>query len=114
MLQLIAYHPDADADEVIGSIDDEVARLAAQGLPRTELDRVVTSFASDWFRRLDDLLERAMTIGVLEQQREQGELVNEIPARLAAVSPDAVAEAAERWLKPNQRAVLEVRPEGQA
>jgi zinc protease len=114
MLQLIAYHPDADADEVIGSIDDEVTRLAAEGLPRTELDRVVTSFASDWFRRLDDLLERAMTIGVLEQQREQGELVNEIPARLASVSPDAVAEAAERWLKPNQRAVLEVRPEGEA
>ena len=113
MLQLIAYHPDASADEVVGSIDDEVIRIGA-GLPQAEIDRAVTSFASDWFRRLDDLLERAMTIGVLEQQRGEGELVNEIPARLATITPDAVGAAADRWLRPGSRAVLEVRPEGVA
>ncbi|CAA9267398.1 MAG: Zinc protease [uncultured Acidimicrobiales bacterium] len=109
MLQLVGYHPGAEADQVLAAIDDEVAELA-NGVGADELDRVKTGMVSAHVRRLDNLLSRATTMAALEQQRGRAELVNELPALLAAVDAEAVIAAAERWLRPDQRAVLEVRP----
>ena len=109
MLQLLAYHPAATVDQVLTAIDEEVAAVAA-GVDRAELERVVTTMASAHLRRLDNLLQRAMVIAPFEQQRGRPELVNELPAALAEVSPDDVAAAARDWLQPNRRAVLSVVP----
>jgi predicted Zn-dependent peptidase len=110
MLQLLAYlPPGTPLDVVLEGIDDEIGALT-QGVPGDEVDRVVTGLASEWFRQLDNVLERAMVIGVLEQQRKRPELVNELPALLADVTPDAVAGAAEAWLRGRGRAVLEIVP----
>ena len=109
MLQVIAYHPDAEADQVLEALDAEVAALAA-GVAADELERVVTGYVSDDLRHLDNLLNRATTLAVFEQQRDEPRLVNELPAVLAAVDAEAVVKAAAQWLQPDQRAVLEVRP----
>jgi predicted Zn-dependent peptidase len=53
---------------------------------------------------------RGLTCAVLEQQRAQAELLDELPARWAEVTPDQVSAAAERWLATRRRAVLEWRP----
>jgi hypothetical protein len=50
-------------------------------------------------------------MAVLEQQRGRAELVNELPALLAAVTPEQVVAAAAA-LRPQRRAVLEVVPGG--
>ena len=109
MLQVIAYHPEAEADQVLEALDAEVAALAA-GVAADELERVVTAYVSDDLRHLDNLLNRATTLAVFEQQRDDPALVNELPAVLAAVDGEAVVKAAAQWLQPDQRAVLEVRP----
>ena len=109
MLQILAYHPGATADEVLRALDEEVARVA-DGVTAGELDRVVTSIVSSLLRRLDNLLQRAEVIAALEQQRSAAELVNELGDHVAAVTPGAVVEAAGRWMGTSGRAVLEVRP----
>jgi zinc protease len=110
MLQVLAYlPPGTKVDRVLKAVDEEVARVAA-GVPSEEVDRVVTSIVSDYFRQLDSVLERAMVIGVLEQQRSRGEWVNELPAALTRVTPEQVATAAGTWLGRPGRAVLEVVP----
>jgi len=111
MLQLLVWHPGAPVEAVLAAIDDEIATVAA-GLGPEEVDRVVTSLVSNHLRQLDNVLQRAMAVGLFEQQRGHAELVNELPARLGAVTPDAVAEAATRWLVRPGRAVLEVVPGG--
>ncbi len=113
MLQVLAYHPDAAADDVLAALDDEIGRLA-EGVEDEELARVVTSLVSDDFRHLDNLLDRATTFAVLEQQRGRPDLVNELPEAMASVTPEAVVKVAAEWLQRSQRAVLEVRPGGQA
>jgi predicted Zn-dependent peptidase len=110
MLQLLAYHPGATADQVLRAVDEEVERLADEGIQQDEVDRVVTSLVSGHLRRLDNLLQRSMFLATLEQQRHRAELVNELPELLASVTTDAVLDAANRWLQPTTRAVLEVRP----
>ncbi len=110
MLQLLAYHPGGTADEVLAAVDDEVARIVDVGVADEELHRVQTSLISGHLRRLDNLLQRSQFMATLEQQRQRAELVNEIPELLAGVEATAVVGAAERWLRPDRRAVLEVRP----
>jgi zinc protease len=110
MLQLLAYHPGGTADQVLGAIDEEVARIVEDGIDDEELHRVQTSLISAHLRRLDNLLQRSMFMATLEQQRSQAELVNELPELLAAVEADAVVAAAAEWLRGDRRAVLEVRP----
>ena len=63
-------------------------------------------------RRLDDIMNRALAAAALEQQRSRAELLSELPALLAAVTPDDITRLAGEWMQPNARAVLEVVPGG--
>jgi predicted Zn-dependent peptidase len=110
MLQLLAYHPGGTAEQVLAAIDDEVEKLVEEGIADEELERVQTSLVSGHLRRLDNLLQRSMFMATLEQQRKRAELVNDLPELLAAVDANGVVDAAEAWLQPQTRAVLEVRP----
>ncbi len=110
MLQLLAYHPGGTAEQVLSAADEEIDRIAQDGLDDEEVERVQTSLVSAHLRRLDNLLQRSQFMATLEQQRKRAELVNEIPELLVAVEADAVVAAAQEWLRPESRAVLEVRP----
>ena len=112
ILQVLAWHPGVPADDVIGAVDDEIDKVAA-GVGPDEVERVVASMVSGHFRQLDNVLQRAMVVGMFEQQRHHAELVNELPALVAAIGADRVAGAAERWLRGTGRAVLEVVPGGE-
>ena len=55
-------------------------------------------------------MQRALTLAVTEQQRQKPELVNELPAALFEIDAKRVARAADEWLRPARRAVLELVP----
>jgi predicted Zn-dependent peptidase len=63
-----------------------------------------------YVRELDPVMGRAQQLSVFEQQRSRAELVNELPELLDQVTADAV-QAAAATLRPDNRAVLELRPE---
>ena len=110
MLQLVAYlPPDTPSEDVLRSIHEEIAR-AADKVDAGEVDRVVTGLVSDYLRQLDNPLERAITLSILEQQRQQPAWVNDYPTVLGAVTPQRVAETIATWLAPSGSAVLEVVP----
>ena len=112
MLQLEAYLPeDVEVDRVLGIVDEELDRVAADGVPDQELARVQARIAAQLLRRTDQVLARTLTMTVLEQQRGRAELINELPALLAAIPATQVQEAAAR-LAGQTRAVLELRPGG--
>jgi predicted Zn-dependent peptidase len=113
MLQLLAYHSADSVDPLLDAIDEEVAAVAAGGATEEEVDRVVTTMTAQIIRRLDDVMQRALAAAVLEQQRSRPELLSEIPAALAAVTPDDISRVTDHWLEPNSRAVLEVVPGGE-
>ncbi len=112
MLQLLAYHPPGALDALIESLDAELAGVTADAPAEEEVDRVVTTMTAQTIRRLDDNMNRALAAAAMEQQRGKAELLSEIPAALAAVTPDDITRVAGEWLQPNTRAVLEVIPGG--
>ena len=111
LLLEVHHAPEVPVDRVVATIDEELERLATDGLVAGELDRTVARMTARYLRDIDPVLGRVTTMAVLEQQRGRAELINELPALLAAVTSESV-QAAAATLGRDNRAVLELRPAG--
>jgi predicted Zn-dependent peptidase len=108
VLTISAHYSDATSlDAILRAIDEELARVADEGLEAGELDRVRTRLVSVLMRELDAVLSRTLNFAKFELLYGRAELVAELPGRLAAVTEDAVRAAAAQ-LRPDRRAVLEL------
>jgi zinc protease len=101
--------PGGDADKVLRTIDEELDRLAADGLKPGELDRTQARMATRALHGTDDVLGRAQPMAVLELQRGRPGLLNELPKLISEVRPEQIAAAA-ATLRPEHRASVEVIP----
>ncbi len=108
--QIMVHHPQVESlDAILAAVDEELERLTA-GVDAAAVARVVAEATGDYLRHVDGFLSRALTIAPLELFHGRGELVNELPDRLAALEPADVAAAVSRWLRPDHRAVLQLVP----
>ncbi|MGB9378952.1 MAG: hypothetical protein WCB04_15720, partial [Mycobacteriales bacterium] len=101
------------ADRVISTIDEELGRLAEDGLAAGELDRVKARIATQLLREVDAVLGRTLVMAAFEQQRGTAELVGQLPALIGRVDEASVVAAA-ATLAPQRRAVLEIVPGGRS
>ncbi len=99
--------PGGDVDKVLRTIDEELERLAADGLGAGELARIQARMATHLLRDTDAALGRALRMAVLEQQRGAPELLNDLP-RLVGEVTEAQVRAAAAALSPNRRAAVDV------
>jgi zinc protease len=105
--------PGGDVDKVLRTIDEECQRIAADGLADSELARTQARMATHLLRDTDAVLGRALQIAVLEQQRGDPALLNELPRLIAGVTEEQVVAAA-ATLVPSRRAAVEIVPGGTA
>jgi zinc protease len=109
-LLLEVHHPDeVPADKVIATVDEELERLAQDGLAEDEVQRTVARMTARFLREVDPVLGRATNAAVFEQQRGRAELINELPGLLSAVTAKQVTAAAGTLGRDN-RSILELRP----
>jgi predicted Zn-dependent peptidase len=109
LLTIEARHPaESSAESITAAIDEELDKIAADGLDAGELRRVQARVASLLLREADDALSRALAFGAYELHRGRPEMLNELPALLSEVTGDAVAAAAAA-LRAQGRSVLELR-----
>jgi len=101
--------PGGDVDKVLRTIDEELDRLATDGLAEGELARTQARMATHLLRDADAVLSRTLRMAVLEQQRGAPELLNELPRLLGEVTEEQVRTAA-ATLRPQRRAAVEVVP----
>ncbi len=107
-LTISAHYPDQSAlDRILTAVDEELDRVATDGLDKGELDRVRTRVVSVSLRELDAVMNRTLELAKFELLHGRGELLEELPARFAEVGEDAVRAAAAA-LQPDRRAVLEL------
>jgi predicted Zn-dependent peptidase len=106
--------PGGDANKVLATVDEELDRLANDGLDDGELERVAARIGTHLLRDVDSVLGRTLQLAVVEQQRGDGPgaaLVNDLPKLIGEVTAEQVAAAA-ATLKPQRRASVEVIPGG--
>jgi zinc protease len=109
-----AVHPaEVAVGDVVHAVDEELARLATDGLEPGELARVQARLSAQLLRRLDQVLGRTLQLGMFELLRGDAPGVAELPERLSAVTGEQVRAAAGRWAGAG-RAVLELAAGGGA
>jgi predicted Zn-dependent peptidase len=110
---LLQYHlpPGGDVDKALRTADEELERIAGDGLEDGELARTVARMATHLLRDSDAVLTRVLRMAVLEQQRGDAGLINQLPSLLGQVTEEQVVAAAAA-LRPARRATIEVIPGG--
>ncbi|GAA2362129.1 peptidase M16 [Catellatospora methionotrophica] len=103
--------PGGSVEKVLVTIDEELDRLATDGLTAGELARTQARMATHLLRETDAVLGRALRMAVLELQRGNPGLLNDLPHQIAEVTEEQVRAAA-ATLRPNRRASIEVVPGG--
>src|SRR5690606_33267907 len=106
--------PGGDVEKVLDTMDEELERLASDGLEEGELERVTARISTHLLREVDSVLGRTLQMAVVEQQRGDGpgaHLVNDLPRLINEVTPEQVVAAA-ATLRPRRRASIEVVPGG--
>jgi predicted Zn-dependent peptidase len=103
--------PGGEVSPVLGVIAEETDRLAQDGLSDDELDRTVARIQTHLLRDADTVLNRALHHAVVEQQRGDAAVAEEIPRLLSQVTAEQVRAAAAA-MAPAQRATVEVIPGG--
>jgi zinc protease len=107
-----AHYPDAGSlDRIVATVDEELGRIADDGLDDGELDRVRIRLTSVLLREMDAVISRALNFAKFELVFGRAELIEDLPPRLATVTADELRTAAAA-LRPERRAVVELIPGG--
>ncbi len=110
LFTLEAYHPPQhSADQVLAVVDEELDRLATDGVLPGELDRIRARLSARLFREVDDVLGRTLTMAVFELLHGDPTLVNQLPQKLAAVTAEQVSAAAAA-VRAQPRSLLVLQP----
>ncbi|HEU0239487.1 MAG TPA: pitrilysin family protein [Micromonosporaceae bacterium] len=99
--------PGGDVDKVMRVVDEECERLATDGLEDGELQRIQSRIATHLLRECDAVLGRALRMAVLELQRGDASVMNDLPKLIGEVTADQVVAAA-ATLRRARRATIEV------
>lgn len=108
--QILVHHGrSAEFDELVDVIDDEIASAVVE-VTADEVERMVAAWQSSYLRGVDGFLRRVLVLGPMELIHRRPHLINDLPDRIAAVSPAAVEGAAASWLRPELRTLLRLDP----
>jgi predicted Zn-dependent peptidase len=99
--------PGGEIAPVLNAAHEEADRVAQDGLEPGELDRTVARMSTHLLRDADTVLNRALHNAVLELQRGDASIADDIPRLLTEVTEEQVRAAAASLL-PDRRALVEV------
>ncbi len=99
--------PGGDVDKVLRTVDEELDRLATDGLAAGELHRIQARIATQLLRDLDPVLGRALRMGTIAQQRGEAAITNDLTRLIGEVTEEQLVAAAAA-LRPERRATVEV------
>lgn len=104
------YKPTTDADAMLKAMDEEIARVVAEGVSDEELSRVKTDMLADWYNGLELFLMRADTLAKLQLLWGDAEVVNKIPGWIEAVTSADIQRVARTYLTRENRTVIDRKP----
>ncbi|MDO5505928.1 MAG: pitrilysin family protein [Pseudoxanthomonas suwonensis] len=105
------YKPNVAPEQMLAAMDEEIAKVASEGVSAEELARVKTRMLADWYNGLEMFLSRADALAKLQVLWGDANVVNEIPRRIEAVTSADVQRAARTYLTGENRTVIDRVPE---
>ncbi len=104
------YNPKFTAKEIVGQVQEEIAKVQRDGVDMKELERARTFLRAARIKELQSALTRATFLAQFEMFDGKPELItSELDAYLA-VTPAQIQAMVKKYLVPEKMAVLEIMP----
>ena len=104
------YKPGTDVKAVVEAAQQEIAKLAATGVPEAELQRVKTKMRSDFYSAIELPINRADALAIAQLLLGDAGALNNIPGQIDAVTAADVKRVAAKYLTTANRTVVDRRP----
>jgi len=104
------YKPDANPDQVLAALDEEIGKVASDGVDDATLARLKTKMLSDWYGGLESYLGRADTLAKLQTLWGDANVANQMPGWIEAVTADDLKRVARTYLTDANRSTIVRRP----
>jgi predicted Zn-dependent peptidase len=104
------YKPNGSADALLAAMDEEIAKVAQDGVDEATLKRVKTRMLADWYNGLESYLDRADSLAKLQTLWGDANVVNQIPGWIEAVTSDDLKRVASTYLTKANRTVIDRKP----
>jgi len=104
------YKPNSSADALLAAMDEEIARVASEGVDEATLKRVKTRMLADWYNGLESFLGRADTLAKLQTLWGDAKVANQIPGWIDGVTSADVQRVAKNYLTKANRTVIDRKP----
>lgn len=98
--------PGADSKAVLAAIDEEIARVDREGVDPATLARIKTKMLSDYYGGMEMFLERADALAKFQTLWGDARIVNQLPARINAVTSDDIRRVARAYLTDANRSAI--------
>ncbi|SPE27482.1 M16 family peptidase [Candidatus Sulfopaludibacter sp. SbA3] len=106
----IVHKPNFTGEQIVGQVQDEIAKLQNQPVDEKELERVKTQVRAGAIKEMQSSQNRALALAQFELAEGNAELINTELDRILAVTSAQIQAAAKKYLVPEKRAVLEIQP----
>lgn len=115
LLTLFAlYKPDVEPDAVLAAIDEEVARIVAEGVPADTLAAAKTKLLADYVNGLEPFISRADELAKAQLLWGDAQTLNRVPGWVNAVTAADVQRVANTYLTDANRTVIDRVPAAMA
>ena len=104
------YKPTTNADALLAGIDEEVARIAKDGVDDATLKNLKTALLADWYNNLEMFLLRADRLAKLQALWGDANVVNQVPGWIEGVTSADVQRVAATYLTKANRSVIDRKP----
>jgi zinc protease len=104
------YKPNGSADALLKAMDEEIAKVANEGVDEATLKRVKTRMLADWYDGLEGFLDRADTLAKMQTLWGDAKVINQIPGWIDAVTAADVQRVAKTYLTAANRTVIDRKP----
>ena len=107
---MLLYKPNFTPAQMIEQTQGEIDRIRKEGVDSRELERVKTFFRSSRVHALESALGRARLLAQYQNFDGRPDWINTELDQYMAVTPERMRAAANKYLTPERRAVLEIIP----
>jgi len=88
------YKPNSSADALLAAMDEEIAKVADEGVDDATLKRVKTRMLASWYNGLEDFLDRADSLAKLQTLWGDAQVANKVPGWIDAVTSEDIQRVA--------------------
>ncbi|MFL6585327.1 MAG: M16 family metallopeptidase [Luteimonas sp.] len=115
LLTLFAlYKPNVEPDAVLGAVNEEVARIVAEGVPVDTLAAAKTKLLADYVNGLEPFISRADELAKAQLLWGDAETLNKVPEWVQTVTVADVQRVAKTYLTDANRTVIDRVPAAMA